>query len=72
MVEVFKTNVHNPDAAKQIIKNLAKLSSRYKANFDLEDCDKILRVEASHIAPVDIDRVITIVKSANFEIEVMY
>lgn len=71
MVEVFKTNVHNPDAAKQIIKNLAKLSSRYKANFDLEDCDKILRLEARHIAPIDIDRVISTVKNANFEIEVM-
>lgn len=71
MVEVFKTNVHNPDAAKQIIKNLTKLSSRYKANFDLEDCDKILRVEAQNITKTDIDKVITIVKSANFEIEVM-
>lgn len=71
MVEVFKTNVRSPKAARRIIKSLSKLSAPHKANFDLEDCDKILRVEAQNITKTDIDKVITIFKSANFEIEVM-
>ncbi|MEO6133210.1 MAG: hypothetical protein ABIQ02_15315 [Saprospiraceae bacterium] len=45
MVEVFKTNVTEVDQAKQLIDHIHSRYPASKANFDLEDCDKILRVE---------------------------
>ena len=47
MVEVFKTNVKDPDHASQLIDQIHLSFNEYKANFDLDDCDKILRVECS-------------------------
>lgn len=45
MIEVFKTNVQNKDIANQIIEELSShLPSSY-INFDLNDCDCILRIE---------------------------
>ncbi len=46
MIEVFKTNINCPDKAKQLVEAIHQAFSNYKANFDLEDCDKILRVES--------------------------
>ena len=45
MVEVFKTNVQNKIQAKQVIDLLKAAFSGAQINFDLHDCDKILRVE---------------------------
>jgi len=44
MVEVFKTNVQDPYQAKMLIDHIHATFREYRANFDLEDCDKILRV----------------------------
>ena len=44
MVEVFKTNVKDPADATMLLDQIHALSENYAANFDLEDCDKILRV----------------------------
>ena len=56
MIEVFKTNVRTK---KQAGKILARLSIQYpkaKINFDLSDCDKILRVEGKNISNEEIIR----------------
>lgn len=45
MIEVFKTNVQNKTQAKRIINLLEKMFSQASINFDLNDCDKILRVD---------------------------
>ncbi|MGJ7031240.1 hypothetical protein [Niabella hirudinis] len=45
-VEVFKTNVQGPPVAKLLKMQLKALLPSAKINFDLEDCDHILRVEA--------------------------
>lgn len=45
MIEVFKTNVEDPNQAKVLIEKIHQLFNSYSANFDLEDCDKILRVQ---------------------------
>ncbi len=71
MVEVFKTNICSPKDAEQVIKSLTQLAPIYKINFDLEDCDKVLRIEVESAATIDIEQVMKIVKKANFEIEVM-
>ena len=45
MIEVFKTNVGNHDHANMLIHEIHKSFINHEANFDLEDCDKILRVK---------------------------
>ena len=45
MVEVFKTNVKSHVQADMLIDQMRKAFIDYEVNFDLEDCDNILRVE---------------------------
>ncbi|UFH40554.1 hypothetical protein LNP22_08930 [Flavobacterium flavipigmentatum] len=54
MVEVFKTNVEKEKDTNFIIAIIKRQFPMYKINFDLEDCDKILRVEASDLEPASI------------------
>ena len=44
MTEVFKTNISCPEKARQLVDQIHKTFAAYKANFDLHDCDKVLRV----------------------------
>lgn len=44
MIEVFKTNVHNLQDAQRLVGLIHASFPGYKANFDLQDCDKVLRV----------------------------
>ena len=46
MVEVFKTNVTADADADLLITELHKAFPSYKVNFDLDDCDRILRVKS--------------------------
>jgi len=57
MVEVFKTNVEDKKIADKITAELQKLFGG-NINFDLEDCDKILRVESDEIIPEKISEVL--------------
>lgn len=50
MIEVFKTNVSSEKKSKVIIDALHILMPQAKINFDLEDSDKILKIESSSIA----------------------
>jgi hypothetical protein len=45
IVEIFKTNVQKVTETNYIIDVIKKAFPSYLVNFDLEDCDKILRVE---------------------------
>lgn len=45
MVEVFKTNVELEEQAVRLAGELSSQFPQTKINFDLDDCDKILRVE---------------------------
>lgn len=45
MVEIFKTNVETQSQADLLTDHLSKAFVNYQVNFDLEDCDNILRVE---------------------------
>jgi hypothetical protein len=50
MVEVFKTNVQRKGEAKMLLLKLVQLSPEHKINFDLDDCDRILRVQRKNIS----------------------
>lgn len=49
MVEVFRTNVRHKRQAKLLLNVITRQFPLLKVNFDLEDCDKILRVEGDNI-----------------------
>jgi hypothetical protein len=67
MVEVFKTNIDNGLVAEEIRKLLLDHLPDCKVNFDLEDCDKILRVEGF----VSTDEVIRVINDHNFRCEIL-
>ena len=46
-VLVFKTNIQRKSQAIKIKKMLAEQLPKHRINFDLDDCDKILRVEGN-------------------------
>ena len=68
MVEVFKTNVQNEIQAEQILKALKKNFPRLKTNFDLQDCDKILRMDGKNIP---VKEIIRIMKSKKYQCEIL-
>ncbi len=70
MVEVYRTNIENKKQAKLAIKNLRQNFPHFKINFDLEDCDNILRVESSK-SKVDNNLVIQFIENLGFFIEVL-
>jgi hypothetical protein len=51
MVYVFKTSVKTQKIINQLIPELNYLLPNTKWNFDLEDCDNILRVENAAVIP---------------------
>ena len=58
MVEVFKTNVQDQQVAEMIVAELLAFFPHYRINFDLEDCDKILRVAGVGVHPPAVARVV--------------
>jgi len=54
MVEVFRTNIRRKRQAKTVMDILSKQFPLFRINFDLEDCDNILRVEGENICPESI------------------
>jgi hypothetical protein len=47
MVEVFKTNVRDQQQAELLLEQIHFAFANYTANFDLDDCDRVLRVECA-------------------------
>lgn len=47
MVEVFKTDVSESSTAESLLQKIHENFDYCIANFDLEDCDKILRIESN-------------------------
>ncbi len=48
MFEVFKTDIKNKTTAKAVLIILKQSFSTSNFNFDLNDCDKILRTESKY------------------------
>ena len=46
VIFVFKTSVNTEELAEQLASGLNDLLKQSNWNFDLEDCDKILRIES--------------------------
>ena len=63
MVEVFKTNVQEFSQAQKLVALLRRHFPDSKINFDLDDCDKVLRVEGNNLR---IEKVMTLVIEKGF------
>jgi hypothetical protein len=68
MVEVFKTNVQHGESAEQLASILHNRFNFSRINFDLDDCDKILRVEGTKIYT---EKIIEIMSSHGLKCEVL-
>ena len=68
MVEVFKTNVERKGEAKMLLLKLIQLFPKHKINFDLNDCDKILRLEGTSTSS---EEIITLLKAKGFNCELL-
>lgn len=68
MVEVFKTDVQNKRQCRMLLSVLNAQFSFCKINFDLSDCDRILRVEGENIP---VHQVIGYLHSKGFRSEVL-
>lgn len=66
MVYVFKTSVKTQKIISQLIPELNRLLPNTKWNFDLEDCDNILRVENTAVVP---EIIITFLQNKGFHCE---
>ena len=70
MVEVFKTDVSNDEVAKQLVNQIHFNFNRYHANFDLDDCDRILRIKCDDDL-VDAASIISILQKSGCNAEVL-
>lgn len=70
MIEVFKTDVPNLYQAKILIDQIHQRFCDYKANFDLEDCDRVLRISCAN-GLIDASILIHLLKDFGFTAEVL-
>lgn len=70
MIEVFKTNVNKRKYANILLDEIHKAFAGYKANFDLEDCDNILRVQCAN-GQIRSNALIVFLKNFGYHAEVL-
>ena len=68
MVEVFKTNVQKKTQSKMLLSILSEAFPSFRINFDLSDCDKVLRVEGDNM---EASRIMILVREHGFSCEVL-
>ena len=68
MIEVFKTNVARTPEARAIVRELRGHFPDAKVNFDLSDCDKILRIEHPD---VDVTKTVSLLVQRGYQCEVI-
>ena len=68
MIEVFKTNVQHVEQSEGLISKLQQQFQGLKTCFDLEDYDKILRVEG---APISVEGIILLLHTEGYECAIL-
>jgi len=68
MVEVFKTNIQKKQQSKMLLCVLSETFPSLKINFDLSDCDRVLRVEGDNM---EVLRIMILLKEYGFKCEVL-
>lgn len=67
-ITIFKTNIQQPDQASRVARTLKSILPNSRINFDLQDSDKILRIEYPDVDP---DRIISVLKGLGFLCKLM-
>ncbi|MBB5644035.1 class I SAM-dependent methyltransferase [Pedobacter cryoconitis] len=67
-IEIFKTNIQEQSQAEQVRSTLLNILPDARINFDLDDCDKILRIENLNFDP---GIVVSVVEDLGFLCKVM-
>lgn len=70
MIEIFKTNIKNKIAKKEVLSAIHQRWPGVVATLDLEDIDKILRVVGAW-APVPVQDIVALIKEQGFVCEVL-
>ena len=70
MIEVFKTDITDSLQAMVLADQIHDLFQEYTVNFDLEDCDRIMRV-VSTSPEVQSDIIINLLKGLGYHAEVL-
>jgi hypothetical protein len=70
MIEVFKTNISEKHLAERILDEIHKANTAYEANFDLQDCDRILRVKAL-FGKVNADPIINLISELGYKASIL-
>lgn len=68
MVEIFKTSIESREQSDSVKQDLLNLFPNAKINFDLDDCDRILRIEDHKIFPQEVLNLLT---HKGFQIEIL-
>ncbi len=69
MVEVFKTDVRDLSQTRMLIRKLRENFPKCRINFDLQDCDNILRVEGQNIST---EKIKGLLASRGYHCEVLF
>ena len=70
MIEIFKTDVGDEGQASILLEQIHKNFPGYRANFDLHDCDNILRIQ-TFAGPIDDYLLIKFLKELGFSAEML-
>lgn len=70
MVEVYKTDVKNRHQADFLIREIQKKFDSCEINFDLDDCDKVLRIE-SREADIPSSSIISLLDGYGFRARIL-
>lgn len=70
MIEIFKTNIEDQEQAHMLVNLIQNTFAGLRANFDLEDCDKILRVESQSNA-IEINPMMALLRDFGIHAEVL-
>lgn len=71
MIEIFRTNIRQKDAKKQVLTAIKQQFPGVVATLDLDDKDSVLRVVGAW-APVLTESIVELLKSQGFECELMH
>ena len=70
MIEIFKTNITNKKDAENVLDKIHSAFPGFEANFDLSDCDHILRIK-SRETRICHQTIITLLKDFGFSSDVL-
>lgn len=58
MIEIFKTDVKNKQLAAKITQLISTLFPVQSINFDLADCDRVLRIEGTDLNNQEVIKIV--------------